>query len=107
MSLDVYLSAVRDTEIYSANITHNLNRMAKEAGIYEYLWRPDEIGVTKAEQLIEPLTVGLKTLKSDPVRFKQFNPGNGWGDYDALVGFVERYLSACSENPDASVSVSR
>ena len=30
------------------NITHNLNKMASELGVYEHLWRPDEIGVTKA-----------------------------------------------------------
>lgn len=35
MSLDVYLSAVRETTIFSENITHNLNRMADAAGIYE------------------------------------------------------------------------
>ena len=41
--------------VYSANITHNLTKMADEAGIYECLWRPEEIGITKAGQLIEPL----------------------------------------------------
>ena len=35
-------------EVYSANITHNLNTMADEAGIYKHLWRPDEIKITKA-----------------------------------------------------------
>lgn len=34
--------------LYDANITHNLNRMADEAGIYEHVWRPEEIGVTTA-----------------------------------------------------------
>ena len=29
--------------------------MADEAGIYKYLWSPEEIGITKAEQFIEPL----------------------------------------------------
>ena len=33
---------------YSANITHNLGKMAEEAGIYKHLWRPEEIGITKA-----------------------------------------------------------
>jgi len=30
-------------EIYSANITHNLGKMANKAGIYEALWRPGEL----------------------------------------------------------------
>lgn len=96
-----------DGRVYTANITHNLNKMADEAGIYEYLWRPDEIGVKKAEQLTSPLRMGLALLKSDPDRFKAFNPSNGWGDYEGLVSFVEEYLAACEENPDAEVSVWR
>ena len=107
MSLDVYLKAVRPTTIYDRNITHNLNRMAGAAGIYAHLWRPDEIGVTKAAQLVEPLRAGLAKLLAEPDHFRTFNPANGWGDYEELVAFVQEYLSACEENPDADVSVSR
>jgi len=125
MSLDVYLYGEtkevpcqceccqhehirKQTELlYEANITHNLNTMAGEAGIYKHLWRPDEIGITKAEQLIEPLRVGLKLLKSDPARFEKHNAKNGWGLYENFVPFVEKYLMACEENPAADVHVSR
>lgn len=107
MSLDVYLTAVRPTEVYSSNITHNLGAMAKEAGIYMHLWRPDEIGVTKAEQLIAPLTEGLARLKAEPEHYSKFNAPNGWGLYEHFVPFVEKYLVACVENPDAEVTVWR
>jgi hypothetical protein len=103
-----YLTSERETtEVFSANITHNLGRMARDAGVYECLWRPDEIGITTASQLIEPLAAGLSLLKSDPERFKRHNPGNGWGSYEGLVGFVEQYLEACRRWPDAAVSASR
>lgn len=107
MSLDVYLTRVQSTCVYAANLTHNLAKMAYEAGIYKHLWRPDEIGITKAEQLIEPLRVGLALLKSDPERFKKFDAENGWGLYIHFVPFVENYLQACEKYPDAEVSVSR
>lgn len=107
MSLDVILSGMRETTIYDRNITHNLGTMAEAAGIYKHLWRPEEIKITKAAQLIEPLREGLSLLLSDPERFKQFNPENGWGDYDGLVNFVREYLAACEENQNASVSVCR
>ena len=94
-------------EAYSANITHNLNKMAGEAGIYEYLWRPDEIDISTAKELIKPLQEGLKVLRDDPDRFKVFNPSSGWGSYDVLVGFVKNYLAACEQYPEAVVSVSR
>lgn len=94
-------------EIYTANITHNLNRMAGEAGIYKHLWRPEEIGIQKAEQLTQPLEEGLRLLESDPQRFKEFNPPNGWGDYEGLVRFVRNYLQACREHPRADVRACR
>jgi hypothetical protein len=94
-------------EVYTANITHNLNKMADEAGIYEALWRPEEIGISKAAQLIEPLKLGLALLDADPERFKKFSPANGWGTYAGLVLFVQDYLDACIFYPDANVSVSR
>ena len=79
MSLDVMLFAVRRIEVYESNITHNLSGMAREAGIYECLWRPEEIGITKAEQLIKPLEEGLALLKREPEHFKKFDAPNGWG----------------------------
>lgn len=107
MSLDVYLTEVRPTEIFSGNITHNLNTMALEAGLYQALWRPEELGITKAEQLAPLLRAGLDKLDADPERFRKHNPENGWGSYDGLVKFVRTYLAACEKNPDAAVSVCR
>lgn len=125
MSLDVYLTGEpkevncicptcyhlhkRDTteKYYSSNITHNLNQMADAAGIYNHLWRPDEFGITKAQQLIEPLTKGLADLNSRPEYYSQFNAKNGWGTYDQFVPWVVAYLAACKEHPEARVRVSR
>jgi hypothetical protein len=107
MSLDVMLTAVRETTVFDANVTHNLNRMADEAGIYKHLWRPEEIGITKAAQLIEPLHAALVLMRADPARFEALNPENGWGSYEDFVPWVEAYLRACEENPDATVAVSR
>jgi hypothetical protein len=125
MSLDVYLRGHTETVdcickscgdihpvakseiLYDANITHNLTTMADAAGLYLPMWRPDEIGITTAAQLIEPLRNGLATLKAEPARFQPLNPKNGWGDYTGLVRFVENYLAACENNPDAEINVSR
>lgn len=107
MSLDVYLKVMRPVDIYQGNVTHNLNSMAREAGIYMHLWRPDEIGIKLAGELIEPLTAGLALLRSDPERFKRLNPANGWGSYGGLCAFVAEYLQACGENPEATVDVWR
>ena len=94
-------------EVYSANITHNLGKMAGEAGIYEALWRPEEIDKTKASEIVELLEKGLADLKARPEHFEKFNSPNGWGMYEHFVPFVEKYLEACKEYPDADVEVSR
>lgn len=101
------IESLNDDEVYTANITHNLNRMAAEAGIYACLWQPEELGITQAKQLIKPLKKGLNLLKSKPEHFKEFNPENGWGNYEGFIQFVEGYLVACEGSPEAKVSVSR
>jgi predicted phage-related endonuclease len=90
--------------INNFNITNNLTGMAKEAGIYEALWRPDENGYTKANHILPILEEGLKKLKKNPEYYKKFNPPNGWGDYEGFVNFVENVLDECKRNPDADIS---
>jgi hypothetical protein len=80
--------------------------MADEAGIFQELWEPDKIRITKASHLIAPLASGLARLISDPDRFKKLNPSNGWGNYDCLVSFVRDYIRACEDHPEAHVYTS-
>lgn len=94
-------------EVFSYNITHNLGPMAAAAGIYEALWRPEEIDVTKASGLILLLRAGIEKLRAEPETYKKLNPDNGWGDYDGLLRFASCYLSACEDWPDATIRVSR
>lgn len=107
VSYDMVTFTEEEEELYSDNITHNLNKMAEEVGLYDYLWIPDEIGVTKASQLIEPLIIGLKKLREDELYLQTLNPSNGWGSYYGLVEFVRLYLNACKEFPNSEVKVSR
>jgi hypothetical protein len=94
-------------EVFSANITHNLGEMAARADIYTALWRPDEQGWTHAKDITGMLERGLRRLLRNPERFKKYNPENGWGNYDVLVEFTQKYLIACKEYPDAVIEVSR
>lgn len=120
MSLDVYLYTETDHKcncsycgfekgglLYTANITHNLNDMAEALGVYEHLWRPDEIGITHAAQLFTPLTEAHTELSENPEKYKKYNPSNGWGDLYDLRGFIRRYAIACHKYPCANVKVDR
>lgn len=103
MSLDIYLKAVRETEVYSANITHNLTEMADEAGIYGLLWRPNEN--TVALDLIAPLESAIDDMGKRPDHYKAFDWPNGWGTYDDFVPWLKELLAACRSNPDAKIRV--
>jgi hypothetical protein len=96
-----------DDKVYHDNITHNLGEMAIQAELYNALWRPDELGVEKAYDLLFSLAMGLEKLRNNPEHFKTFNPKNGWGDYEGLVEFTANYLAACCRYPRATVRVSR
>jgi len=90
-------------EVFSANITHNLTHMADKAGLLEVVWEPASLGYTRAAQLIAGLESGLQRLKSDRRYFEQFNAPNGWGLYEHLVPWLEKYLEACRAHPTARV----
>lgn len=113
MSLDFSLYVDVDTGgeephrvcLCDENITHNLGTMAKKAGIYKCLWRPEENGFKCAKDIIKPLTEGLNDLKARPSYFEQFNSSNGWGLYKNFVPFVERILAAAKKHPDALIGV--
>lgn len=97
-----YYECIRDF-----SITHNLGRMAVAAGVYNCVWRPEEIGIEIAEQMIEPLKEGIKNLKDEPESYKAFNPENAWGSYEEFIKFLIEYLNECEKNPKAMIKVCR
>lgn len=108
MSLDLSLRCkCCGNAVFDSNITHNLNTMAGKAGLYEVLWRPDENGFPTAGLAIPTLRAGIKKLEEQPDYFRQFNPGNGWGDYEGLLNFAKEFLAACAEHPEATIHACR
>lgn len=116
MSLDVTLYVSVDTggvepetiTLFTANYTHNCGNMARAAGVYNHVWRPDELDdVRVAGDLIDPLRAGIKTMENDPARFVALNPENGWGSYETFLPWLREYLAACVEHPKAMVDTWR
>ena len=106
MSLDVWLTNPGGEQVYEANITHNLTKMAAEAGIYIYCWHPDRAGCRLACEISGPIRKALALMKADPPRFEKFNSPNGWGLYEHFVPWLERYLEALEEHPKATIETS-
>ena len=106
MSLNVRLQNEEGEELYWANITHNLAIMAKKAGIYEALWHPEQIKATKASDIIDIVDEGLQKMINSPEHYSRYDSPNGWGLYNHFIPWLEKYLQALRENPDASIKVS-
>jgi hypothetical protein len=106
MGLDIYLEESNAEVLYRDKITHNLSSMAMAVELYIPLWHPEEIGVNKAGELVPILKKGLLRLLSDPEKYRELNPKNGWGSYEFLVEFVTRYIIFCTTYPEATISCS-
>lgn len=120
MSLNIYLTKKgkftyddgetfedHQEEVFDINMTHNLGKMASECGLYEVIWRPEEMGISKAKDAIDILTMGLNQLESNPEKYKEFNPKNGWGSYENLVSVTRQYLQACIDYPESLITTSK
>lgn len=117
----------REEDLYWANITHNLGKMADKAGIYEACWRPyylhpdcpkefpnydDEMAFEQAhpmfaKDIISKLEKGYKDMEARPEYYKQFDSDNGWGLYIHFLPWIEKYLEACKNYPDSEIAISR
>lgn len=106
MSLDFSLTEQRTVEIFTANITHNLVPMGMKAGLY-CLWHPEDVGATQASRLIPFIEKGIEYMEAHKEELLEFNPKNGWGDYNGLLRFANKVLVACKENKSATILVDR
>lgn len=88
-------------------MTHNIGKMAKEAGIYKALWQPQEEGYQVAGDIEPVLKAGLDKLCADPQHYEQLDSTYGAEYFDRLVTVASSYLEVCREHPKANIEVSR
>lgn len=105
MSLRIIL--VEESFLFDAVITHNLNKMANEVGLYQPIWYPERNQIDRADQLVALLELGISKLEDDPTHYSQFNAMNGWGTYDDLLSWLQTLLEQCKAHPNATIEVHR
>jgi hypothetical protein len=94
--------------VFETNITHNLTTMARAAGIYEIVWRPEQCDdVSVAGDIVDRLSAGIRELDGNQDKYEAYNAENGWGLYKHFVPFLEQYRDACVKYPTATIEVSR
>jgi hypothetical protein len=129
ISYDNGKTLIQDDEIvFSGNITHNLNKMAMEAGIYKAVWRPYEIDldfdknkeddydyinyfenntIVKAKDVSDVIKKGLEDMIKRPKHYQKFNSQNGWGLYKNFIPFLQEYLKVLGKYPEARIKCNR
>ena len=106
MSLDIHLQHPDDPseESYSANITHNLAPMWREAGCYEALY--ESAGKTAAE-ILPALRRALVELSTQPSKYKALDSPNGWGKWRDALPWLAELTEACENDPEHIVRIHR
>lgn len=109
LEIDVGAPELQYVCFFDSNYTHNCASMAREAGLYKYVWRPEECEppIEFAKDLIEHLRSGIARMEDDPERFTRLNPENGWGSYETFLPWLREYLAACIKYPKARIAASR
>ena len=84
-----------------SGLTYNLSDMLTAA-----LWGSIRcMHGRRAEQVRQCVEPGLQDMVADPTWYRQFNPENGWGDYNGCVRVLTRLVELCRKYPDATVEV--
>jgi hypothetical protein len=104
MSLDFSLERVQPTEVFTANITHNVNEMWAKAGVYDALYNS---GDKLASELIPFIKKGIAYFMDHREELELLNPKNGGGSYGSAFRFLNEVLAACKEFPDAIIRISK
>jgi len=104
MSLGFWLEVIAPTSVYNGNYTHNVTPMWGKAGVYDALYNSEG---KKAWEIIETLKKGYGNMLENPGEYKAMDPSNGWGSYKTALVFLEEVITACEDNPNAIVGISK
>ena len=104
MSLDFSVYAPIITDVASANYTHNVTRMWKEAGVYDALYMSDG---KQVKDIIDELNSGLSNMYANPEKYIAMNPTNGWGSYESALDWLKQLISNIESYPDGTICISK
>ena len=110
---DIKETSYEDNTYFHINITHNLTDMASQwwiigssnynsdedsavVTLYDLLWHPkDNLNIeTPTMDYVLDIVSCYKTLLNNPDTFKKYNPDNGWGSYEQLIGKTKEFIAA-------------
>ena len=104
MSLDINLKCDHcGSSREPLNITHNVSRMWRLAGVWDALYGSDG---RRAAAYLDTLRAGLAHREAHPEEYEAMNPPNGWGSYEGAKRFLGQWIAECAAHPDCIIEVS-
>lgn len=102
MSLDIYVKAMKEVNIFEKNITYNLAPMYykcidKEKGLKKL----DNMSCKKALPIINK---AIADMLNNADEYRKLNPSNGWGSYEGLLVALQDLRNCCANNPDGIIN---
>lgn len=88
------LSVYTNGAIHLGNVTHNLNEMAAHVPVsdhltlYDVIWHSEKHFGGDIDKLRPLWDIGLHYMMNHRKELEQYNPHNGWGNYDILMEFL-------------------
>jgi hypothetical protein len=68
--------------------------MLKEAGLFAHGHR--DLMHAPCSEVAGVAASALRRLEADPEHYRQWNPENGWGNYEGALDFVRRLRDLCA-----------
>ena len=103
MSLDISITAKRETEIYEGNVTYNLADMYykcidKEKGF-------KKLDGMNCKEALPIINNAIQDMLNKADEYGKINPKNGWGSYDGLLKTLQEMRNCCENNPDGTINI--
>ena len=101
MSYDVSLVS-GDLSFEIGNYTYNCAGMfyqGTDTGL-------NQLDGMKASEAYPILKQRFEYMRDNPEEMRQYEPDNGWGNYEGFLDFIGRITVACRKNPNATLDVS-
>lgn len=93
----------REDTIEVDNYTYNVNCMyARAFGTKSFSYL---LNNRKCSEVIDLLQEAIKNMESDPDKYREMNPKNGWGDYEGALEFLKKILADCEKNLEGFIRI--
>lgn len=103
MSLDIYITAKRETDIYEANVTYNLSKMYYKCIDTEKGYK--KLDGMNCKEALPIINNAIRDMLNNADEYRKLNPTNGWGSYEGLLKQMQEMRNCCESNPDGIIRV--